>query len=154
MGMVIFQGLWSLSLEEAHALVERALAHAREHQGWGRQAYALRLLGEIAARRDAAPSPAIAPDRSATRTLRPLSPDCNATNRSAVSPHRTSPAHRDAETYFRQALDVARRQQAKSLKLRAATSLSQLLAEVHGWFIEGFDTADLQEAQALLEELS
>ncbi len=72
-----------------------------------------------------------------------------------------------AEACFHQALDVARRQQAKSLELRAAVSLSrlwqrqgkrnearQLLAEIYGWFTEGFDTADLLEAKALLEELS
>jgi predicted ATPase len=70
------------------------------------------------------------------------------------------------ETCFRQALDMARRQQAKSLELRAAVSLSrlwqqqgkrakahELLAPIYGWFTEGFDTADLQEARALLEEL-
>jgi len=68
---------------------------------------------------------------------------------------------------FQQALDLARRQEAKSLELRAAMSLSRLwqqqgkrteaydpLAPVYGWFTEGFDTADLQEAKALLEELS
>jgi predicted ATPase len=73
----------------------------------------------------------------------------------------------EAEAWLRRALDVARHQQAKSLELRAAMSLSrlwqhqgkraqarQLLAEVYGWFTEGFDTADLQEAKALLEELS
>jgi predicted ATPase len=73
----------------------------------------------------------------------------------------------EVETCFRQALDIARRQQAKSLELRAALSLSRLwqqqgkraearvlLAEVYGWFTEGFDTADLQEAQALLEALT
>jgi predicted ATPase len=71
-----------------------------------------------------------------------------------------------AEECFQQALDIARRQQAKSWELRAAMSLSrlwqrqgrqeearQLLAEVYDWFTEGFDTADLQEAKALLEEL-
>ena len=71
-----------------------------------------------------------------------------------------------AETCFHQALDIARRQQAKSWELRAATSLARLwqsqgkrqdaydlLAPVHGWFTEGFDTADLQEAQGLLDEL-
>ena len=71
-----------------------------------------------------------------------------------------------AEACFQQALDVARRQQAKALELRAALSLArlwqeqgqptaarQLLAESYGWFTEGFDTADLQEAQALLQEL-
>jgi predicted ATPase len=73
----------------------------------------------------------------------------------------------EAEGCLHQALAVARRQQAKSLELRAATSLSrlwqqqgkrteahQLLAEIYGWFTEGFDTADLQDAQALLEELA
>ena len=78
------------------------------------------------------------------------------------------PAHQEeAEEHFQQALTVARRQQAKSLELRAAMSLArlgqrqdkgaaahELLAEVYGWFTEGFDTADLQEAKALLEELS
>jgi predicted ATPase len=73
----------------------------------------------------------------------------------------------EAETSLHQALDIARRQQAKSLELRSAMSLSRLwqqqgqraeahalLAPVYGWFTEGFDTADLQEAKALLEELS
>ena len=71
------------------------------------------------------------------------------------------------EACFRQALAVARRQQAKALELRAAMSLSrllqqqgkheaarQLLSEVHAWFSEGFDTVDLQEARALLEQLA
>jgi predicted ATPase len=75
--------------------------------------------------------------------------------------------HAEAETCFRHALDVARHQQAKSWELRAATSLSHLwqqqgkrqeaydlLAPVYGWFTEGFDTADLQEAKALLEALA
>jgi len=73
----------------------------------------------------------------------------------------------EAEACFNQALAIARRQSAKSLELRAAVSLSRLwqqqgkrkearqtLAEIYGWFTEGFDTADLQEAKALLEELS
>jgi predicted ATPase len=72
----------------------------------------------------------------------------------------------EAETRFVRALDIARRQQAKTLELRAAMSLARLwqrqgkqaearevLASVYGWFTEGFDTADLQEAKALLEEL-
>ena len=70
------------------------------------------------------------------------------------------------EDCFQKALDFAHRQQAKSLELRAATSLARLwqqqgkrqdaydlLAPVYGWFTEGFDTADLQEAKALLGEL-
>jgi predicted ATPase len=76
------------------------------------------------------------------------------------------PPQAEAEACFQQALDVARHQEAKSLELRAAMSLSRLwqqqgkhdeahalLAPVYGWFMEGFDTADLQEAKALLEEL-
>jgi predicted ATPase len=72
-----------------------------------------------------------------------------------------------AETCFQQALAVARRQQAKSWELRAARSLAQLwqqqgkraeayalIAPIYGWFTEGFDTADLQEAKVLLEELA
>ncbi len=72
----------------------------------------------------------------------------------------------EAEECFHQALTIARRQQAKLWELRAAMSLSRLwarqgkrqqawriLAEVYGWFTEGFDTADLQEAKALLAEL-
>jgi predicted ATPase len=73
----------------------------------------------------------------------------------------------EAEACFHQALDIARRQEAKALELRAAMSLSRLwqqhgkraeayalLAPVYGWFTEGFDTADLQEAKALLEALA
>jgi predicted ATPase len=77
-----------------------------------------------------------------------------------------SGAQSEAEDCFRRALDVARHQQAKSPELRAAMSLSRLwqrqgkreearklLGEIHSWFSEGFDTADLKEAKALLEEL-
>jgi predicted ATPase len=73
----------------------------------------------------------------------------------------------EAEECFRQALDIARRQKAKSLELRAAKSLSrlwqqqgkrdearQMLDEIYGWFTEGFDTADLKEAKVLLAELT
>jgi TOMM system kinase/cyclase fusion protein len=73
----------------------------------------------------------------------------------------------EAEECFRQAIAIARQQQAKSLELRAVTSLSrlwqqqgkkeearQLLAEIYHWFTEGFDTKDLQEAKALLAALS
>jgi predicted ATPase len=73
----------------------------------------------------------------------------------------------EAEECFRQALDIAHRQQAKSLELRAAMSLSRLwqhqgkqeeahrlLSEIYAWFTEGFDTADLKEAKLLLEQLA
>ncbi len=72
----------------------------------------------------------------------------------------------EAEGYYLKAIDIARKQQAKSLELRAVMSLSrlwqqqgkkneahQLLAEIYHWFTEGFDTKDLQEAKVLLAEL-
>ena len=75
-------------------------------------------------------------------------------------------AEAEAAACFLKAIDIARKQQAKSLELRAVMSLArlwqhqgkctearELLAPVYGWFTEGFDTADLQEAKALLEEL-
>jgi predicted ATPase len=78
-----------------------------------------------------------------------------------------SPLLSEAEACFRRALDVAQRQGAKSLELRAAMSLAQLwqrqgeraearqlLAEIYDWFTEELHTADLQEARALLKELS
>jgi class 3 adenylate cyclase/predicted ATPase len=73
----------------------------------------------------------------------------------------------EAKACFLKAIDIARRQQAKSLELRAVMSLARLwqqqgkqkeahalLSEVYGWFTEGFDTKDLQEAKALLDELT
>jgi predicted ATPase len=76
------------------------------------------------------------------------------------------PEASQADACFLQALAIARRQQAKSLELRAAMSLArlwqdqgkhaearQLLAPIYNWFTEGFDTADLREAKGLLEAL-
>jgi len=73
----------------------------------------------------------------------------------------------EAENCFRAAIEVARHQSAKSLELRATIGLARLfakqgrrneartmLAEIYGWFTEGFDTADLRDAKALLDELS
>ena len=78
--------------------------------------------------------------------------------------HRTLPKRSEC---FRTAIEIARRQSAKSLELRATTSLARLLAtqgrrdeartmlaDIYGWFTEGFDTADLKDAKALLDELS
>jgi predicted ATPase len=72
-----------------------------------------------------------------------------------------------AKVYFQRALSVARSQKAKSWELRAAMSMArlwrdqgrrdearELLAPVYGWFTEGFDTRDLKEAKALLDELA
>jgi predicted ATPase len=72
-----------------------------------------------------------------------------------------------AETSFRKAINVAQHQSAKTWELRAAMSMArlwrdqgkrdearELLAPVYGWFTEGFDTLDLKEAKALLDELA
>ena len=73
----------------------------------------------------------------------------------------------EAESCVREAIEVARHQQAKSWELRATMSLARLLksqgrrgeartmlGEIYGWFTEGFDTADLKDAKALIDELS
>jgi predicted ATPase len=84
----------------------------------------------------------------------------------SVAKRQASSIDQDVEACFHQALAVARQQQAKSLELRAAVALArlwqsqgqcqdayELLESVYGWFTEGFDTADLQEAKTLLEQL-
>ncbi|NOT60971.1 MAG: AAA family ATPase, partial [Acidobacteria bacterium] len=86
--------------------------------------------------------------------------------KSAASDSQASGAQAEAEICYRKALEIARRQSAKAWELRATMSLArlwqqqgkreaarQMLAEIYGWFTEGFATADLQEAQALLDEL-
>jgi len=73
----------------------------------------------------------------------------------------------EAERCFRTAIEIARRQSARSAELRATTSLAHLLAkqgrrdearamlaEIYGWFTEGFDTADLKDAKGLLDQLN
>ena len=73
---------------------------------------------------------------------------------------------KEAEECFLKAIEISRKQSAKSLELRATMSLARLwktqgkraeahamLAEIYGWFTEGFDTADLKDAKSLLEEL-
>jgi class 3 adenylate cyclase/predicted ATPase len=86
---------------------------------------------------------------------------------STQHPTPSTQAEAETEACFHKAIEVARKQQAKSWELRAVMSLArlwqqqgktaeahQMLAEIYGWFTEGFDTKDLQEARALLEELS
>ncbi|MGQ0735201.1 MAG: hypothetical protein ACT4QD_16305 [Acidobacteriota bacterium] len=78
-----------------------------------------------------------------------------------------APVMTEAAASFRDAIEIARRKQAKSLELRAVMSLSrllqrqgqrdeacQMLGQIYGWFTEGFNTADLKDARALLDELS
>jgi predicted ATPase len=115
--------------DEAHRYIAEALAFGENKQGWG-EAEVHRVAGEIA--------------------LKSSEPDAT-----------------KAQAYFERALAVARQQQAKSWELRAATSMArlwrdqgqpkqarELLAPIYGWFTEGFNTRDLEEAKALLEELA
>ena len=84
----------------------------------------------------------------------------------SLTSHAASGALQEAEGCFLHAIEIARRQSAKSLELRAVMNLRrlwqsqgrreearQILAEMYGWFADGFDTEDLQEAKALLAEL-
>ena len=86
---------------------------------------------------------------------------------SSLKPQVSREVEREAEECFHKAIEIARRQQAKSLELRATMSLArlwqqqgkkeearQMLVEIYGWFTEGFDTVDLQEARTLLAELT
>ena len=165
---------WALGVceqgEEGRAQIQQGLAAAQAIGASGLRPYHLSLLAEVFAKA-----------RQATEGLEALA--------EAISTISNSRAHwwkaelyrlkgellllhstaqpEEAEACFQQALDIARRQQAKSLELRAAVSLARLwrrqgkataardlLAPIYGWFTEGFDTADLLEANTLLRELS
>ena len=90
-----------------------------------------------------------------------------ASRRLSVPDTQSPTSNPQAEACFRKAIDIARKQQAKALELRAAVSLARLwqqqgkqskarrmLAKIYGWFTKGFETADLKEAKALLDDLS
>jgi predicted ATPase len=131
--------------EEGLAILAEALAGAHKHGEYWREAELHRLKGELLRQSSVrGPKSEVLPPTLGLQSLNP-----------------------EAEQCFHQALAIARRQQAKSLELRAAMSLSRLwqrqgrrdeahalLAPIYGWFTEGFDTADLREAKTLLEELS
>jgi predicted ATPase len=150
MGRVLCLGLLAESCEKTGQAEEglNALAEAldlvqrtRERRG---EAKLYRLKGELSLRSE------VRSPRSEVTNPQPLTPN----------------PQEGAEACFLKAIEVTRRQQAKSLELRAVMSLSrlwqqqgkqqeahQMLSEIYNWFTEGFDTKDLQEAKALLEEL-
>jgi hypothetical protein len=143
-----------LTAEDLKELGVAALGHRRK------------LLDAIAAlRADASGKPPSA-DVATMSTTPSASPEDRAERRQ-VTVMFSQPDVARAEACFERALSVARMQQAKSWELRASMSLArlwrdqgkvqqarELLAPVYGWFTKGFDTRDLKEAKALLEELA
>ncbi len=133
---------------EGLTVVGEALAIVDKNEERYYEAELYRLKGELTLQQSEVQSP-----RSEVTNTQPLTPN----------PH----VEVEAEACFHKAIEIARRQQARSLELRAVMSLSrlwqkqgkkeearQMLAEIYGWFTEGFDTADLKDAKALLETLS
>lgn len=136
-----------IALAEAQEVVERNGERLREAELY-RLKGELLLNAECGMRND---------ERNTKKKGRVAAP----TQRSSFIVHRS--AEIEAEGYFQKAIEIARKQQARSLELRATMSLArlwqqqgkkkqarQMLAEIYGWFTEGFDTKDLQEAKALL----
>jgi tetratricopeptide (TPR) repeat protein len=147
---------WIGQTTEARHLLAEALALTHRYEGYYYQDEVHRLTGKLLLMQRAGGSVSGSPPPALSMM------DGHVGEATGQLLRQTEP-----ETWFHQALDIARHQQAKSLELRAATSLSrlwrqqgkrteayQLLAPIYGWFTEGFDTADLQEAKALLDELS
>ena len=148
-------------LDEALTLVE-----ATEERWWEAEVY--RLKGELLLHAECGGRQALLRHCVGGRSPSPSPPLCGRSESSSfpapTQSRRVQNAVLHAEESFHQALAVARRQQAKSLELRAALSLSrlwqqhgkrdqarQLLTEVYSWFTEGFETPDLQEARMWLE---
>ncbi len=135
--------------EEGLSVLAEALAEVDRTEGRLYEAEVYRLRGELTLQK-AKVNLGQVQDQSAALNTQPPTPNPQS----------------EAEACFHKALDVARHQEAKSLELRAATSLArlwqqqgknaearELLAPVYDWFTEGFDTADLKDAKALLDKL-
>src|SRR5262249_13868834 len=142
-------------IEAGLSALEEALVAVEQHTERFYAAELYRLKGELVLRQYA--------DVGAKPAPRAISPGRAAGGGASG----WSSLQMEAETYFQSALDIAQRQEAKSLELRAAISLArlwgqqgkraaarQLVGEVYGWFTEGFATADLREALGLLQELA
>ena len=143
-------------VEEGLSLLDEAMTVVDTTRERFYEAELYRLKGELTLQQSGA-SLGQVPDKSQTSR-----------DKSEVSnPQLLTPSIQEAEACFLKAIGVARKQQAKSLELRAATSLARLwqqqgkkaeahrmLSEIYNWFTEGFDTKDLQEAKALMDELA
>jgi predicted ATPase len=156
-GAVLPRVVWSGPLAESHGeigrpeegltLLTEALALVDETGARFHEAEGYRIKGELLLQ-----SRQVKTSQDKSAVINPQSP--------------TSNPQTEAEACFLKAIEIARRQQAKSWELRSVISLARLwqqqgkkeeaqqtLAEIYNWFTEGFDTKDLQEAKALLEEL-
>jgi predicted ATPase len=133
--------------EEGLAVLAQAFALVHKTGGYLGEAELYRLKGELTLQKVQVPG-----CKFQVASPRPLAPNHE--------------AEAEAEACFLKAIAIARQQQAKSWELRASTSLArlwqqqdkkreahQMLSKIYNWFTEGFDTKDLQEAKALLEEL-
>jgi predicted ATPase len=142
-------------IEEGLNVLAEALAAAHSTGERYCEADLYRLKGEFLLRQA---------EQGASRTAPPATESLAEGEQGAATD--VQPLRIEAETCLCHALDIARQQQAKSLELRAAMSLArlwqqqgkraaacELLAPVYSWFTEGFDTVDLQEAKALLDQL-
>jgi predicted ATPase len=142
--------------EEGLAVIAEALAMAEKNGGRWNEAELYRLKGELLLNAERGRQNDERQPQEEQREKAPV-------------PHSSFFIHRseDVEGCFLKAIEVARQQHAKSWELRAAISLARLwqqqgktteardlLAPVYEWFTEGFDTADLKDAKALLDELS
>jgi tetratricopeptide (TPR) repeat protein len=140
-------------VEEGLAVLAKALALVDKTGQRMGEAELYRLKGELTLQKKA---------RGWRLETSPSSPQA-----SSLQPQVSRVVEQETEGYFLKAIEIARRQSAKAWELRAVMSLSRLwqrqckkaearrmLAEIYGWFTEGFDTKDLQEAKTLLEELT
>jgi predicted ATPase len=150
--------------EEGSTALDEALAITERTGGRYYEAELHRLKGELSLRLGQSKANQ---NKSAVRSSKLGVPNPKSLMPKAQHLTLGSQAEAEAEAYFHKAIGVARRQKAKSLELRATTSLSRLwlkqgkkgeayqrLTEIYDWFTEGFDTADLKEAKALLDELA
>ena len=157
-GAELARSYWLALLAEAHEKAEQV------EEGLGSLAEALDIVDKTRARFHEAELYRLKGELTLQK-LSVVSSQLSVPNTQPLAPS-TRAAEQEAEEYFLKAIDIARKQQAKSIELRATASLArlwqqqgkaeeahQMLAEIYNWFTEGFDTKDLQEAQTLLEEL-
>jgi len=150
--------------EEGLSVLAEALAVVDKTRERSDEAELYRLRGELTLAQSRVQSSVSRVQKSSEPSVR--GPESLNPSSQHPTPSTHAEAEQEAEGYFLKAIDIARKQQAKSWELRTVMSLSRLwqqqgkkdearrtLAEIYNWFTEGFDTKDLQEAKALLEEL-